>query len=373
MTAWFLINSLLAAWGLLFVGVNQDCPQRVRFFVAFMSLVAWVVPWPWLMGYLPGTSRSSLEVINLAQVALMTEPSLGPLGNLPTAVTLFDVFVVACVIGTGLYLITVYRHRIFLKASSKHSVEAAHLSRYVPDGIGGKVQIEIRSQTWMPGAWNSGIFRPVIWVHADLEEHPDIAAVILHESMHIKHRDNLYLGIITLLEKVFWWNPLVACLGKKTRELQELSCDEACQSLTPGYRGMLNNLILYSCPGKEHGQGMSLMSTMFQKGSFNVKRIKILKRVNTMTMKQYISITILFFASMFTVGLAVAQDVTPAEQVKQVQEIRRTNPDYEMTTEDILAGMEVYAANLEKAWGRLRDENQVLRSRIAELEKKVSE
>ena len=66
---------------------------------------------------------------------------------------------------------------------------------------------------------------------------------LLHEARHIRHHDNAYLWAITLVENLFWWNPLVRMLAGQARRLQELSCDEACARSFASYSAELGRLI----------------------------------------------------------------------------------------------------------------------------------
>ena len=89
--------------------------------------------------------------------------------------------------------------------------------------------IEIRSTrtSLEPGIF--GTVSPILlWPHGISERLDDrhLDAILTHELLHVRRRDNLAAAIHMLVEAVFWFHPLVWWLGTRLVDERERSCDE---------------------------------------------------------------------------------------------------------------------------------------------------
>ena len=74
-----------------------------------------------------------------------------------------------------------------------------------------------------------GIFRPVLllpegiagWLTTE-----QLRAVLIHESCHVRRRDNLASAIYMMAATVFWFYPLVRWIGSRLIDERERACDE---------------------------------------------------------------------------------------------------------------------------------------------------
>jgi len=202
-----------------------------------------------------------------------------------------------------------------------------------------------------------------------LLDDPNLAAVLLHKAQHSRYRDNLYLWIVTLIERLLWWNPLVRVLGRRTRQLQELACDEACAKAQPDYRNMLNRLILTpSMP--ERSVVRSVLPGIFHDGNFNVLRIKVLERRFTMKARHYLSSMLLLTCSTLAVSWGSAQQ--PAGE----QEIETPTSDSQSQTvrtqQQIIEGLEKYATAMERTYDKQQEEIEALRAEVERLKQQLA-
>jgi len=89
--------------------------------------------------------------------------------------------------------------------------------------------IEIRSSrtSLEPGIF--GTVSPILlWPHGISERLEDrhLDAILTHELLHVRRRDNLAAAIHMLVEAVFWFHPLVWWLGTRLVDERERACDE---------------------------------------------------------------------------------------------------------------------------------------------------
>jgi uncharacterized protein (TIGR03435 family) len=75
-----------------------------------------------------------------------------------------------------------------------------------------------------------GVFRPVLLLPtgiADRLSPAQFEAVVAHELMHVRRRDNLWAALHAIVQAIFWFNPLVWWMGGRLVAEREQACDEA--------------------------------------------------------------------------------------------------------------------------------------------------
>jgi bla regulator protein BlaR1 len=95
-------------------------------------------------------------------------------------------------------------------------------------GLQKPIEIRLSSSSLEPGIF--GIIRPVlVWpqgISARLED-SHLEAILAHELLHVRRRDNLAAAVHMPVEAIFWFYPLVWWLGARLLEERERACDEA--------------------------------------------------------------------------------------------------------------------------------------------------
>jgi beta-lactamase regulating signal transducer with metallopeptidase domain len=90
----------------------------------------------------------------------------------------------------------------------------------------------------------TGLIKPIIWLESGQHVVEKIRTIILHELTHIRQHDPYWLWAINLVQRLFWWDPLIWFTVNYVRKQIELSCDEQCQKHLPkgGYQLQLIKL-----------------------------------------------------------------------------------------------------------------------------------
>jgi beta-lactamase regulating signal transducer with metallopeptidase domain len=95
-------------------------------------------------------------------------------------------------------------------------------------GVSRPMQV-VRSQSSLePGVF--GITSPTLVWPSRIDEHlsaDQIDAILAHEIMHVRRRDNLAAAAHMAVQAAFWFHPLVWWLGTKLIDERERACDEA--------------------------------------------------------------------------------------------------------------------------------------------------
>ena len=75
-----------------------------------------------------------------------------------------------------------------------------------------------------------GVFRPVLLLPtgiADRLSSAQLQAVVTHELVHVRRRDNLWASLHAMVQATFWFYPLVWWMGGRLVAEREKACDEA--------------------------------------------------------------------------------------------------------------------------------------------------
>lgn len=94
-----------------------------------------------------------------------------------------------------------------------------------------------------------GLWHPRIVVPADFFRRfnkPQQQLIIAHEQEHARRKDPLCNLVCTLIQILFWFNPLIHLAAKRYRTDQELSCDQRVLKRYPGTRRLYAETLLAS-------------------------------------------------------------------------------------------------------------------------------
>lgn len=314
MLSWLLVNVGLSLLALAFIFLNGGAPHRLRFFAGFAALAAWLVPWT-LLPELPLAIDFSSELGRIERAvdagsARLTGvyPIIVQTNGVPLVRdflvlnTVELMFIALTAIGTVLFVWNLASHHYRLSRLARQGSDVSWLWHRA--GLVAECPVVVQRE--IPGAFSSGLVHPCIWVHGDLVASPQLSTLLRHELTHIRQHDNWYLLAITLVEKLFWWNPLVWYVGRETRELQELSCDEQCQRSIDDYAAQLAQLMLDSARiGKPRMLALSV--NILNDPNPNVKRIRLLQRSYAMKTRHIVSAGLTALAAFSGIGLVTAQ------------------------------------------------------------------
>nr|MBA2504063.1 M56 family metallopeptidase [Pyrinomonadaceae bacterium] len=91
-----------------------------------------------------------------------------------------------------------------------------------------KIRLIVSPRVGEPGVW--GVWRSLILLPAGLAERltdVELEALMLHELLHVKRRDNFVSHAQMLLRCVWWFHPLVWFVDRRLLAERERACDEA--------------------------------------------------------------------------------------------------------------------------------------------------
>lgn len=161
---------------------------------------------------------------------------------------------VAWLLGTISYLAwAIARLRMFRRHVRKESLAPPNdVSNLLSDlrrslRVRGRVDLRVTRSNIGPavvGVWWPMIVIPQALLSSDRE---DLRRIIAHELIHLRRRDHWIAAVQTLVQAIWWPNPLVWWMNRRIDQTRELSCDEeVIASLhcdAPSYVQMLLNVL----------------------------------------------------------------------------------------------------------------------------------
>ncbi len=183
---------------------------------SLFALIAWVLPLPYIHYLFP--NKLSAEIIKLAPVTFETEyiANIGAASSSSDIYTLTNAFILVSIIGGINFLIRLFLHR---KAQAR--IENHHQAKFIGTRSGTKIYTSAEVEAGLL----SGFIRPSIWVNPNLIDSASYELIVTHELTHKKLGDNYWILMIELVSSLYWWNPLVNIVAKKSYLLLEARCD----------------------------------------------------------------------------------------------------------------------------------------------------
>ena len=204
MTEYLLINCLISIWALLTQHfLLKDASHQ--FTLLIFSLLCWLVPFGWLVYSTEATfvmqTQPMLAQITKPVQTLISQPKMG----MPWS----QVFYTLILIGLMAFLADYWRLHKQHKSFKLHGKATAKQNIFT-----------IKS---LNNACVTGFNPSIIWIDEDLY-HSDLqTSIVTHEQQHIKHGDPYWLLLITCVQKLFWFNPLIQLLAKQSKITNRLS------------------------------------------------------------------------------------------------------------------------------------------------------
>ncbi|MCF6299531.1 MAG: M56 family metallopeptidase [Proteobacteria bacterium] len=205
--------------------------------------------------------------------------------------------------------------------------------------------IDYYSVTGLGSVFSSGLLNPIIWFDEKYKIDANLSSILIHEQQHIKHFDHIHLFVITFIQRLCWWNPLVLILTKKARILIELSCDQACAKTMgkKNYQQHLARLMLED----NVSTYPTLLNGFFSSNKLNVFRIKQLSEEFKMNKKhQYIlSVFGMTFFMVLMTFLTSMQSIA-SEAIKEDKDFQEMEISTDQIKIELQTNITIYDTNI---------------------------
>ena len=279
------------------LALSSGAPARLRLGIAMAGLLAWVIPWPLLILPLAGQGSTALNWVSSIAAGVAGAgidgapqiPAWQPLGNEQAAASVAwlpaTLMFLVLIPGLLMFGADVLRYHRTLKLWRRDSLGGETLRGLLPEAV-RRVPYAIRIVPGSRIAATTGLLRGTIWVGEGLTGHSDLNAALLHECLHIARKDTVAILAVTLLKRLYYWNPIVRHFAHRADFFIEAACDERCARLLgrSEYRTSLARLILDS----QSTPRVAFASTV-RTGKHDLARVAALGRVPRLHARAWIA------------------------------------------------------------------------------------
>ncbi|KPV98404.1 Regulatory protein BlaR1 [Pseudoalteromonas sp. P1-9] len=267
--------------------------NKANYRLSVFALVTWCIPYPMLAKLLPADAlvnpiilSHTFSTITAQQTRLNTH--FIDYQQLSLMLLLSSVLLGGVIFSTRLIRQLKTHARIVNSASFSYC-----------DTLSKQHAVPVYRAESVPSGMLMGVFNSKVVLSNTITQANQIALIVNHEKTHKVHNDNLRLLILTLVESLLWWNPLVKKLSKQTRFYIEALCDEQCAQHYgyKAYQADFAELILH----QHQSQQLTLNCTATSTKNNNIQRLKRLKEQREMTLKNKLTYTMSVTAALLLI------------------------------------------------------------------------
>ncbi len=228
------------------------------------------------------------------------------IGDMPQTVTewLFAVYVLGVLLHVIKYTVSYFKLRLLLRNGTMPPAATMEKLKVIAERQKVKLCRVVGIQG-LSGAFICGVIRPILVVPAETESDEK---VLLHELLHLKHRDTLWSIVICFFRCLHWCNPLlVYCANVAANDL-ETRCDQRVLELLEGEERRDYGRILLSMVNERFSKTPG--STCLNNGGKNIRtRIEAIARFKKYPLgMRMVSVCAILLLSLFlTVGVQATE------------------------------------------------------------------
>lgn len=134
------------------------------------------------------------------------------------------------IVGIISVIVSIIKSNLSLRRIIKHSTRKddwmLDLLVAMRDEMGIQKDITIYQSEALHSPFQVGIIHPKIIIPNLWMETEEWKMVLKHELIHYKNMDILYRSLITITQKIHWFNPVIYIFQKKFHDMSELLCDD---------------------------------------------------------------------------------------------------------------------------------------------------
>ncbi|WP_438864874.1 M56 family metallopeptidase [Neptunicella sp.] len=305
MELYFNINLCATLFSLVALLTLQHAPARLRFYIVLMSMFCWLIPWPYLYELrLAPAIQQSADFIPYIPLPSFDIASVTRHHSFVWNSLLDWWWLAVLAIGSTLMLVDIVQYCRLYRQWHKRSHNDNKLWQLLDKT---DVPVTVRRLSAPISGMLTGLPKPIIWIDDALQDKDLLKCTLLHEFTHWQQKDHLWLWVITLLQRLFWWNPLIWLMARYARQQIELSCDEHCRHQMPQhhYQQQLIQLILSQ---HSHSLPNQAVLGMSSKQKFSLKRVNHLNKEIKMK-KRYLFAPIAMILMTSWMGISNATSV----------------------------------------------------------------
>lgn len=270
----FVLPALLVSGSALAaLRLAPAAPSGLRFALASTGLLAWFVPWPSIGWPVASAIAPGVEWAGEggAPLAVIREGLVATAETaVPSMLSPSPWWLVVFLPGLFRFAADLSVHGAMVRRWRRVSRPGHALARFLPAGFDA-VRIRVVPDSSIVVV--AGVLRPTIFIGDRIADDDALRTALTHETCHARRYDPLWVMLVTLIARLYWFNPVVPALKRQAILAIEAGCDEACARWLgrPQYRRTLARLVLEGAGRRDP----ALMPSLHTPG-LNLTRLKLL-------------------------------------------------------------------------------------------------
>lgn len=319
-------------------------PPRLKLWIAWLGLLAWLVPWPLLRWPATLASLPRPQVgLWLAERAATAGAPAALVPGLERAALPGLIAILLTLGAPGLmwFALDCVRHRRTVDTWRRGSFDGCALLGLLPAKLARRAP-RVRVVRGSAMAATTGFVSHTVWVGERIASTAGARTALIHECCHARAFDPASLAAIQLIRRAYWWNPLVGLLARDAALWLEAACDERCARLLGRrrYRDALARLLLIA--QRQAGAVSATLDTP----SWNLRRLRVLERPARIGRRELAGIALCLAA----LGVGACLSAPPADpRLGLWAEVGQSAPDDEpilRSFEDLGDGLTRFKADV---------------------------
>lgn len=199
--------------------------------------------------------------------------------------------------------------------SSISLIPLEDLGRNSEEFSSSQISVSFHDNPYVPFTY--GWRKPVVVLPEKLRSQPEKLQMALnHELVHVQRRDYLLQLVLTVMESLFWFHPLVRVTNKEIDTYREISCDQQVLNSAPYSVKSYANLLLELLP-LQSGVGRLSVSMAVRESTLK-QRIKTMKyhKLHRSSMRQSMIFLMLMVVGI-TLPIACSDMRGPSEMTEE--------------------------------------------------------
>jgi hypothetical protein len=291
---------LVSVAALAALALAPAAPPRLKLALAMLGLLAWFVPWsaiggpvamPFPVAQWAGEGGEQLAMIRrtvvaTAEAAAPAIPSLSPW------------WLIVFVPGFLWFGAELWAYRTTVRRWRRDSRFGHELERFLPTDLAGRAPgIRVLADSSIAVA--VGLIRPTVFIGERIAGEDALRAALTHECCHARRRDPLWLALVTLIARLYCFNPIALALKRQAILAIEAACDEECARRLgrPQYRSTLARLVL-----EREGDSSHALAPSLHTPGMNFTRLKLLGRGSRMDPRAGVAVGLVLVAAIVGVS-----------------------------------------------------------------------
>jgi beta-lactamase regulating signal transducer with metallopeptidase domain len=183
----------------------------------------------------------------------------------------------------------------------------------------------------------AGIFRTTVILPLSVilsEDEELVKAILVHELMHIKNKDQIISFLSKVIQALLFFNPFIWWMGKELENEQECRTDRESHEYLGDKTGYAENMVKWARIMRIQTLPFPAFSKTENGFTSRIKRILQMKQATKLSTGRLAAFLLLLTAGIFLSCIGIQQGISALQQLQNLEEIESTEQDLGLAFRD---------------------------------------